>query len=472
MEQAKAKSEQAPPETGGQLNDIILTGLPGSGKSSLGRLAAEVLDRPFLDLDEEISRISGLSIAEIFSRFGESRFRTLEKECIARLGPGGGRIIAAGGGAIIDPQNEAALKKNGLIIFIDRPPEKILETLADDGSRPLLKAPQSLYSLAERRRERYLSSADLRLANERTLAEALSNLKALIAAETVDRGYGVIGHPIGHSLSPTIHQAVFQHLGLGHQYQSLNVPPERLKAFVARAAQSGLRGFNVTIPHKKSIMALLDEIDPEAQACGAVNTVVKVGGRLKGYNTDMEGLSLSLREQGRDFQAARLLILGAGGAAGAVAFKALRQGAAQVRILARDPQKAHRCAQSASKGWNAAAEGAALSPQELKRAAADADLLINCTPLGMEGFGQDFECLDFLDQLPSEALVCDLIYKPQETSLLRRAAARGLKTLNGLGMLIQQAVLADELFLNIQTKRAELCKAAAAALSCAQNNPC
>ena len=248
---------------------------------------------------------------------------------------------------------------------------------------------------------------------------------------------GVIGDPIAHTLSPTIHTKIAEHLGFCCEYTAHHVKNGELGRFVEMAKAENFAGFNVTIPHKKDIMDFLDECDPYARKCGAVNTVKITDGKLKGYNTDGDGLYASLRQNGVLMDRSRVLLLGAGGAALSICQKAIDMGAL-VTVLCRTPQKA---AAFAERNGVIVRE---LSPAVQQDCAKGADIIINATPLGMEGIPDDFEDFSFLDE--TEAAVCDIVYKPSETSLLRESRKRGLRAFNGLGMLINQAIYAFSIF--------------------------
>ncbi|MCL2084433.1 MAG: shikimate dehydrogenase [Oscillospiraceae bacterium] len=242
----------------------------------------------------------------------------------------------------------------------------------------------------------------------------------------------IIGHPVSHSLSPRIHSAFAERYGLPYTYAAFDIAPERLEEFIGAARLLRMGGFNLTMPHKERVLPLLDEIDPRARGCAAVNTVVAEGDRLRGLNTDGDGFVLSLG----GVKPSSALILGAGGASKSVALALARVGV-KVTIAARR------------------ADGLELagieyiSWDELPAAARGRDLLVNATPLGMHGVGSDFEDLSFLDGLEGGATVYDMIYVPKQTSLLREARTKGFAVMNGLPMLVWQAALAFKHFTGV-----------------------
>ena len=251
----------------------------------------------------------------------------------------------------------------------------------------------------------------------------------------------VIGDPIGHSLSPVIQQAMLDALGLDCTYERIRVPGGATADWLPTAAALGLAGFNATMPHKADLVPLMDELSDDARMYRAVNTVVLRDGRFLGFNTDGEGFLRSLLDEGIEAQGSKIAVLGAGGAARSVVLKLASTGAKRITVCCRNPEKAAELAAASP-----AVRIADLSPQSMDAVLAEADLLINATPLGMQGVAADFEEFSFLDALPSSAPVCDLIYRPLRTSLLLEAEKRGHRTLNGLGMLIHQAILALERF--------------------------
>ncbi len=242
---------------------------------------------------------------------------------------------------------------------------------------------------------------------------------------------GVIGWPIAHSKSPVLHGYWLRHYGIDGSYERIPVEPGTLPAFIADLRTNGMRGVNVTLPHKVAVMDLVDDVAPEAQAIGAVNTiVVQPGGRLRGSNTDAFGFLENLKSGAPDtnFFSGPMVVLGAGGAARAVVHALAEFGT--VRIANRDPAKSQWFVERFGRNVKA------VPWEQRAEALRGASLLVNTTSLGMSGHPP----LDIaLDALPVRALVHDIVYAPLETDLLRRAMARGNPVVDGLGMLLHQA---------------------------------
>ena len=243
----------------------------------------------------------------------------------------------------------------------------------------------------------------------------------------------VLGHPVAHSKSPALHNAAYRALGIDATYLALDVAPGDLERALGGVAALGFMGVNVTVPHKEAALRACDEVDEVARLCHAVNTVV-VGqdGRLAGYNTDVEGFRRSVEETlGR--VPAQAVVLGAGGAARAVTL-ALVQAGATVRVLARNLERArhlHDLGASEVLPWR---------PENLDAV----ELVVDATSIGLGPASEAAAPPLPLDPLPDGALVASLVYH-REPALLQTARARGLRTLDGSGMLIHQAALAFRL---------------------------
>jgi len=256
---------------------------------------------------------------------------------------------------------------------------------------------------------------------------------------------GLLGWPVEHSLSPAMHNAAFEALGLNWRYIPLPSPPGQIEAAVRGLTALGFQGVNVTVPYKQAVMPHVSAIVGAAEAIGAVNTIVVQDERLIGYNTDSDGFIAALHEA--EFQPAgkRSLILGAGGAARAVVY-ALAQANCTVVICNRTVQRAAKLAHDMERikvqapvTWVPIPAGLANLNLD------DFDLLVNATPVGMWPHVDDLPWPDDLP-IPSHWTVFDLVYNPLETKLLRQAREAGARAFGGLGMLVRQGMLAFEMW--------------------------
>jgi shikimate dehydrogenase len=242
----------------------------------------------------------------------------------------------------------------------------------------------------------------------------------------------VCGHPIAHSRSPLIHGHWLAELGIAGSYEAIDVAPADFPAFLRGLEAAGFRGGNVTIPHKEAAFALVDDHDEASALIGAINTVWLEDGRLRATNTDWSGFSANLDAGGPEWGAGRTaVVLGAGGSARAILHALIRKGYREIRVVNRTVERARDLADRF--GASVSAHGWEGLPELL----ADADLLVNTTSIGMAG--HDGAAVD-LAPLKESAVVTDIVYVPLTTPLLAAARARGLKTVDGLGMLLHQAV--------------------------------
>ena len=243
----------------------------------------------------------------------------------------------------------------------------------------------------------------------------------------------VIGWPIAHSRSPAIHRFWLDQLGIAGDYVPVAVEPERIDPFLTEFADSGYVGGNVTVPHKEAAHAAVSDTDAAATAIGAVNTLWMDDGKLIGENTDSFGFLANLDQhvESWDKDPRSAVVLGAGGAARAIVFALRERGFAPIHLINRTVARAESLAERFGStvrpaGWDQA-----------ERLLADATILVNTTTVGMvEGENRDLD----LASLPDDAIVTDIVYVPLETPLLAAARARGLRTVDGLGMLLHQAV--------------------------------
>lgn len=258
------------------------------------------------------------------------------------------------------------------------------------------------------------------------------------------KNFGILGYPVGHSLSPHMYRAAFDAAGLNN-YSYILLPTQVGKLYFAVEGLKGLnfRGANVTIPLKTMVLNFLDGIDADAMIIGAVNTIVNDGGILTGYNTDVAGFLASLKEANFLPEGCNAVILGAGGAARAVLWGLCKKRAGFITIGARNPQKAQKLATDFLNYGQV--EGLDWNSDEFKEMLQSADILINTTPLGMFPNVDDMPPVD-LKLLPEGVLVYDIVYNPAETKLLRMAKEMGFPTLNGVSMLLLQGKESYRLF--------------------------
>ena len=252
----------------------------------------------------------------------------------------------------------------------------------------------------------------------------------------------VIGHPIKHSRSPLIHGFWLREHGLSGSYEKIAVAPAELSAFVRGMREAGFAGGNVTVPHKEAVMTLADGVDDAARAVGAANTLWFEGDRLMAGNTDVLGFlaSLDAEAPGWDAEPGRAVVVGAGGAARGIVYGLLQRGFA-IEVVNRSGERAERLRRDFGPGVTVC------SPRDLEGHLPDAGLLVNATSLGMDG--QPRLDLD-ARALKRSALVCDIVYSPLETELLRDARLREHRTVGGLGMLLHQAVPGFERWFGIR----------------------
>ena len=257
---------------------------------------------------------------------------------------------------------------------------------------------------------------------------------------------GLLGWPVGHSLSPAMHNAAARALGLACGYLPLPIRPTDLKTAVSALAPFNFRGVNVTVPHKQAILPLLDELDDGARALGAVNTVVVAeNGRLTGYNTDWSGFQADLMAQGVDVNGRICLVLGAGGSARAVVY-ALAQLGGQVKLLARRPEQAAQLiADLAPYILDGQVEKRPLTTLPHLAHQSHAPLIVNTTPLGMTPHTDHSIWPDDLP-FPAQSFIYDLVYNPAQTKLMQQAATANCQASNGLGMLLHQGAQAFTLW--------------------------
>ncbi len=260
---------------------------------------------------------------------------------------------------------------------------------------------------------------------------------------------GIIGYPIGHSISPIFQQAALDHLGIDATYEKWEVTPEGVGDFVNGLRAPDSLGINITVPHKQAVIPFLDEVDEWATAAGAVNTIVNHDGHLSGHNTDGPGfLRALLVETGYDPKGTRALVLGAGGAARGILLALVRGGVDSMVIANRTLERAETLAKLA-KDNGVKSEAISLSGDALTDAASDADLIVNCTTVGMSHGPDEHGSPVAAAQIPATAIVNDVVYTPLITPILKEAAAAGATALGGLHMLVYQGVLSFQMWTGV-----------------------
>ena len=243
----------------------------------------------------------------------------------------------------------------------------------------------------------------------------------------------VIGSPVRHSLSPALHNAGFAASKLDWVYAAFEVAPGQADAALDAMRVLGISGLSVTMPHKQAVAMLVDELDPAAAVLRSVNTVVPIGdGRLRGYSTDGAGFVSSLSAQGIEVAGLRVCVFGAGGAAHAIIDAVARAGAASITVVNRTVNRA----------WAAAGLAGAIGEVGRPDAVTDCDLVVNATSIGMGSDDLPFD----VDLLQPSHVVADIVYHPRRTALLVAAEARGARPVEGLGMLVHQALLQQQLW--------------------------
>ena len=274
----------------------------------------------------------------------------------------------------------------------------------------------------------------------------------------------LIGHPVGHSVSPNFQQAAYDHASLDLTYHSMDIDPIDLSTFLETMRSSNIVGANVTVPHKENVIPFIDEIHEDAKVIGAINTIANHNGHLVGYNTDASGFIKSLTEvAGFDPFDKSALILGAGGAAKAVAFALAKHGASRISVANRTYNRAL----SLVKGLETLyrfAEAVPLDDNVLKQIAKQSHIIINATTIGMHGGPEPDRSPLHRDYISSGSLVVDLVYNPAKTPLLKEASASGAATLGGLPMLVYQGAVCFNILTGLEAPIGVMYKAAESAM--------
>ena len=261
---------------------------------------------------------------------------------------------------------------------------------------------------------------------------------------------GIIGYPLSHTLSPSMHNFIYQKLGIDVEYKKWEISPNNLKSHIEKINNENFIGANITVPYKEKIVPLLDEVRNEAKFTGAVNTIVKNNNKLIGYNTDVYGIEQTLDIKLKNDVINNAVIFGAGGAAKAAFFVLLQRGLNNLTIVNRTKSNALKMI---SKFNNVNCDQTIITLNEksqIKSACLSADLIINTTILGMKNSGyEDISPIDstFID---SNSVIFDMVYNPTKTPLIKIALERNANIIEGLNMLVYQAIKSIELWTGIR----------------------
>ena len=452
---------------------IVLTGFRGTGKTRVGELLAHMLNVPFIDTDTLIEKRAGMTIYEIFQKYGEEYFRKKECDAIASLYLTDS-VISTGGGAIMNPSNVAALRKGSVMFLLTADDRTIEQRIARTERPSLTRLPlrDEIHELQAIRRPFYISAADFCIntsrkdANETAMvirhiaSEGTSGLKdgkgfvsfarkTSIAREEADtlekvllspgwdpltRIYAVAGNPCSHSLSPVLFNRLFSQYRLNCHYTRLCWPD--FGEIIREAKKIDIRGLSVTIPFKSEALAFIDEADEHTEAIGASNTLVMCEGTTFGFNTDWTGI----REPLSHLKGSRAAVIGAGGAAAAAVY-ALQSLDMDVTIFTRTPAKAQGLSTRFSVPVKPLPGFAEANP----------DIVINATPVGM---GSDMRSPVDTSLLKAGMTVFDLVYTPSDTPLLIAARKAGCITIPGAEMFVRQACAQFRCFTGIEVSPA------------------
>jgi len=254
---------------------------------------------------------------------------------------------------------------------------------------------------------------------------------------------GVIGEPIEHTLSPIMHNAAFEALKLDYVFLAFRVKPAEVEDAVNGMRALNIRGLNVTMPHKSTVIKHLDRVDLSAQIINSVNTVLNKENLLFGFNTDGVGALKALKENGVEPKGRKVLLLGAGGAARAIAYTMAKE-ADELAVLNRTVKQAQALAKLLEKSFNKKISTGSLSPSDIQSNLQDSDILINATSVGMKPKAEESPVPPKL--LRSNLAVMDIVYNPLETKLAKDAKAAGARVVSGVEMLIYQGAASFELW--------------------------
>lgn len=420
-----------------KFSSILLIGMRGSGKTTVGKTLAKRLNKEFIDMDEYLEEKSGKKIRDIVLEDGWDRFRELESQVCAEVSLKKNCIFSSGGGIVLDPANMKYFDDDCITLLLKAKPRILSMRIRTDKNRPELSTqPTLIGELGEvwrKRKERYFRYADFVFDTSSDRPNKVANNVMDKLGLHMPKRCLVIGDPIKHSLSPDIHNKGYKELGLDKDftYEARRVKPEDIEKFIEEMKTGGIRGVSLTMPHKELVLPLLDSVDPIAEKIGAVNTIVQENGILRGYNTDWIGAVRPLEKITR-LKGKKVAIIGAGGTAKAFAYGLTRAGC-DVTIYNRTVEKAKQVAEKFDCKY------ASLQAAE---EIGSSDIICNTTPVGMN---RDKSPLASSVLKPSQ-IIYDVVYSPLRTQLIKDAEKAGAKTIPGIEMLLEQGFAQFSLF--------------------------
>jgi shikimate dehydrogenase len=421
--------------------NIVLIGMRGSGKTTVGEILARKLGRDFVQMDELIAQRAGLSIPEMVKKYGWEKFRDIEEEITGEVAGQDSIVNAAGGGVVTREKNVTKLKENGVLVWLTASADTLVRRIGENSQRPLLVGrtlQEDIEMTLNERKPLYQKAADLVVDTENKTPEEAADLVINLLTKICC----LIGDPVEHSLSPLIHNAGYQALGINYVYVPFRV--RDIKQAIEGIRGLGIRGASITMPYKTKAIKYIDKIDPLAEEIGAVNTIVNDDGVLTGFNTDCGG-ALKALEEVTTLGGKKAVLIGSGGAASAIAV-GLKANDVKLVVLNRTEDKARKLA----KKVNAEGFGGLKKLSEIS----SADILINATSVGMSPKAN--ESLIPKDLLHNRLTVFDTVYNPRETRLLTLARERGCAIVYGYKMLLYQAAMQFELFTGRQAPLAAM----------------
>lgn len=400
----------------------------GSGKSTVGGILSKKLGWKYIEIDRLIEKDTGQKISEIVSRFGWEKFRKLESIAIRNLKNVDRVVIASGGGVVLNEENITILKNNSITVFLQASIPVLIQRCKLDHNRPFLTDATTMkddfINTLAQRKGLYKKYADLTILNEnKTVSQTVNEfLYRKICC--------IIGHPVSHSLSPSMHYAVYKKLGLNYLFLAFDVID--LKSSVECIRDLKITGTAVTVPHKIKVMAYLDKVDETAKIIGAVNTILRSNGDLVGTNTDWSAAIDALKEK-TTLAGKSVALIGAGGAARAIAYGLKKEGAF-VTVFNRNIEHAKSLVD----------DFGLVKPYSLnvRGIIGDCNIVINATSVGLDSDDSPIG----KSELNHDQIVFDIVYSPKMTRLLKMAKGLGCSIITGDRMLLHCVKRQFELF--------------------------